>query len=71
MWLELRTEKCLEPAGENTVVMNIATVRKLSLLRRDLLGDMLAKLILENLQTGVDTDDDQTNATRVLDHVQS
>ena len=51
--------------------MNIATVRKLSLLRRDLLGDMLAKLILENLQTGVDTDDDQTNATRVLDHVQS
>ena len=71
MWLELRTEKCLEPEGENTVVMNIATVRKLSLLRRDLLEDMLAKLILEISQKGVDTDGYQTNATRVLDYVQS
>ena len=56
MWLELHTERCLEPEGENTVAMNIATVRKLSLLRRDLLVDMLVKLTQENLLTGADTD---------------
>jgi len=56
MWLELHTERCLGPEGESTVAMSIATVRKLSLLRRDLLVDMLVKLIPENSLTGVDID---------------
>ena len=56
MWLELRTERCLEPEGEDTVVMRIAMVRKLSLLKRDLLVDMLVKLIPESSLTGVDID---------------
>jgi len=56
MWLELHTERCLEPEGEDTVVMSIAMVRKLSLLRRDLLVDMLVNLTRENLLTGVDID---------------
>ena len=56
MWLELHTVKCLEPEGEDTVVMSIAMVTKLSLLRRDLLVDMLVKLTRENLLTGVDID---------------
>ncbi len=56
MWLELHTERCLGPEGENTVAMSIATVRKLSLLKRNLLVDMLVKLIPENSLTGVDID---------------
>ncbi len=54
MWLELHTVKCLEPEGEDTVVMSIAMVRKLSLLRRDLLVDMLVKRIHASSLTGVD-----------------
>ncbi len=54
MWLELRTERCLEPEGEDTVAMSIAMVRKLSLLRRDLLVDMLVKRIHASSLTGVD-----------------
>jgi len=54
MWLELHTERCLEPEGEDTVVMSIAMVRKLSLLRRDLLVDMLVKRIHANSLIGVD-----------------
>jgi len=34
MWLELHTERCLEPEGVSMDVTNIVTVRKLSLSRR-------------------------------------
>lgn len=53
MWLELHTERCLGPEGENTVAMSIATVRKLSLLRRDLLVHILVN---REVPTGVDID---------------
>lgn len=56
MWLELHTERCLELEEEDTVVMSIAMVRKLSLLRRDLLVAMLVKRTQESSLTGVDID---------------